>query len=158
MPSEELTTPFAVVMTDSSYKIYRTTGCIEPAPYGLFDDEYRLIASNGYEFHLWAVEADHLLGELHEFQWRRKLIPLPELPIVTEWNLHRGVFWNESSTALTDIPRLIRALRVLLESSSEHGLEGETHGFTLSRVDLKALVTFLQRADEQGTDITITAY
>ena len=136
--------------------IYQTTGCVEPAPYGLFDDEYRLTTSSGDGYHMWSEELNHLLSAVHKFQWVRKKIPLPELPIVTDWNMIKGVFdMYANPLDLVDSPRFIAALRVLRENYADYESDGE--GFVaLSMNDLDALITFLTNAQACDQTVTIT--
>ena len=66
---------------------------------------------------------------------------------------------DEKPTQLTDVPRLIDALRILKENYPDFELPGKDHGFeTLAIVDLTALITFLQNAAERRADITISAF
>ena len=147
-------------MNDTASNIYRTTGCVEPAPYGLFDDEYRFITTTGAEFHLWSEEIHHLFSAIHSFQCDRKLIPLPELPIITQWNMLKGVFdIDASATVVTEVPKLIDALRVLCSNYADYESAGKQRGFAaLSVDDLNALIVFLVNAESHGDIVTIAEY
>ena len=140
--------------------IYCTTGCIEPAPYGLFDEQFWLTTSTGNEFRLWSEELNHLLGALFDFQWIRKRISLPELPIVSEWNLNDGVFdVSATPSTLDEIPRLIDALRVLKNNYAEYESDGKHHGFTaLKKYDLEAFITFLENAQTRNEKVVISEH
>lgn len=131
-------------MTRTSSTIYRTSGISEPAPFGLFEDQYSFTASNGAEFRLWSEEADHLFAAIHIFQWDRQRIPLPELQLVTEWNMCKGVFdIGHSPTTVSDVARFIDALRVLRQHYADFESDGKSHGIAaLSKVDLDALICF----------------
>ena len=140
--------------------IYRTTGCVEPAPHGLFDDEYRLTTTSGSEFHLWSEETNHLFSAIQNFQLQRKIIPLPELPIITQWNTLGGFFDSDSSpTVIKEVSRIIDALQVLQDNYADYEDAGKQHGFAaLSVNDLDALINFLGNAESRGDAVTMTEH
>ncbi len=147
-------------MGDTVSSVYRTTGCIEPAPYGLFDDEFRFTTRSGAQFHLWSEETHHLFSAIHAFQWDRQLIPLPELPIVTQWNTLIGVFGVEGTpTEIAELAALVAALRVLRSHYADYETAGKQHGYAALAVDdLDALIVFLSNADNGGHPVTISEH
>ncbi len=147
-------------MTDKRATVYRTAGCREPAPYGLFDDEFHFISSGGGEFHLWSEETNYLFSAIHWFQFERALIPLPVLPIVDSWNTLTDVFDSAATpTILKDLRRLINALRVLQAHYPEFVAAGKDHGYSaLSPDDLSALIDFLVNASTNMDSVVLAEH
>ena len=137
--------------------IYRTRGCINPAPYGAFDDEYHLKITNGNEFHLWSEEMDYLLGVIHNFQWKKKLIAFPELAIVTEWNTCAGVFGAtfDATTELSDLSHMVTALHVIQANYTVYETAARGFGALLPN-DLSALIDFFETAISCGGSVILT--
>ena len=147
-------------MKDRDSQIYRTTGSKEAAPYGLVDDEYHFVTTSGAEFHMWSEETHHLFSAIHQFQWSLKLIPLPELPIVTLWNTLQGVFGGDSTpTEIDELPTFIEALRILQSHYADYDTAGKHDGFAaLSVADLEAFISFNTKAARQGETVRIIEY
>lgn len=139
--------------------IYRTSGCIEPAPYGLFDDEFVLTNhASKSEFRIRSEELNHLLGGLHHCQHQTRLIPLPELELVKDWNELRGVWGSgEPPTVVRGLSAFIRTLRVLEDHYVEFDAAGSGSGYVaMSRQDLSQLITFLDVAEACQAVVTIS--
>ena len=91
---------------------------------------------------------------------QRKLIPLPELPIITQWNTLGGFFDSDSSpTVIKEVSRIIDALQVLQDNYADYEDAGKQHGFAaLSVNDLDALINFLGNAESRGDAVTMTEH
>lgn len=93
---------------------------------------------------------------IYEFQWKSKKIPLPELPIVTQWNMVQGAFdiYSEFST-IEELPNFINALQILLKQLDIYQFPDKDRGFALSLFDFESLLTFLNEANDKSETVKI---